>query len=138
MPKVSLVIPLVDFLVAWKAIPNVSQWVLRTVQKGHRIQLGHQPPRFNGVLATVEESVQAWVMEQEVQSSSKGGHRMYSSSRENFWVLQAVFHSSDEGWGVVSHFRSASRAYDSAHRDPNQGRGLLRAKLTSIGFVLFA
>lgn len=55
MPKVSLVIPLVDFLVAWKAIPNVSQWVLHTVQKGYRIQLG----QFNGVLATVVESVQA-------------------------------------------------------------------------------
>lgn len=46
-------------------------------------------------------------MEQEVKSSSKGGHRMYSSSRENFWVLQPVFHSSEEGWGVVSHFRSS-------------------------------
>ncbi len=35
-PEASLerLVPLLDYLAAWKLLPNVSQWVLQTVEKG--------------------------------------------------------------------------------------------------------
>ncbi len=52
---------------------------------------------------------QALVMEQEVEYSlEEGGHQGGPSSRKRVRVLQLVLHSSQEGWRVASHFRSAS------------------------------
>ncbi len=67
-PEVSLerLIPLEDFLAAWKLLPNISKWVLQTVERGYRIQIGSPPPRFNGVVSTVVGPEQALVLEQEV------------------------------------------------------------------------
>ncbi len=59
-------VPLVHFLAAWKLLPNVSQWVLRTVERGYKIQFGLRPPLFNGVFPTLVGPEQALVMEQEV------------------------------------------------------------------------
>ncbi|KAL0149293.1 hypothetical protein M9458_055331 [Cirrhinus mrigala] len=66
-PEASLerLVPLVDYLAAWKLLPNVSAWVLRTVERGYRIQFGALPP-FNGVFPTVVSPEQGLVMEQEV------------------------------------------------------------------------
>ncbi len=41
-------------------------------------------------------------------SLEEGGHRISSSSLEKVWILQTLLHRSEEGWGVASHFRSAS------------------------------
>ncbi|KAL0173182.1 hypothetical protein M9458_033493, partial [Cirrhinus mrigala] len=70
IPEVSLerLIPLVDHLAAWKHLPNVSQWVLHTVERGYRIQFGSPPPLFHGVLPTLVGPEQALVMEQEVNA----------------------------------------------------------------------
>ncbi|KAL0175975.1 hypothetical protein M9458_028305, partial [Cirrhinus mrigala] len=59
-PEASLerLVPLVDYLAAWKLLPNVSAWVLRTVENGYAIQFGAPPPPFDGAL----------VMEQEVET----------------------------------------------------------------------
>ncbi|KAL0176947.1 hypothetical protein M9458_029277, partial [Cirrhinus mrigala] len=67
-PEASLerLVPLVDYLAAWKLLPNVSAWVLRTVEKGYSIQFGAPPPPFDGVFPTVVGPEQALVMEQEV------------------------------------------------------------------------
>ncbi|KAL0204539.1 hypothetical protein M9458_002557, partial [Cirrhinus mrigala] len=59
-------VPLVDYLAAWKLLPNVSAWVLRTVERGYRIQFGAPPPPFNGVFPTVVSPEQGLVMGQEV------------------------------------------------------------------------
>ncbi len=69
-PEASLerLVPLVDYLAAWKLLPNVPQWVLRTVEKGYRIQFGALPPPFNGVIPTLVGPEQALVMEQEVDT----------------------------------------------------------------------
>ncbi len=61
-------VPLVGYLAAWKLLPNVSQWVLRTVEKGYRIQFGAPPPPFNRVIPTLVGPKQALVMEQEVDT----------------------------------------------------------------------
>ncbi|KAI2667776.1 Transposon Ty3-G Gag-Pol polyprotein [Labeo rohita] len=55
-------------LAAWKLLPNVSAWVLRTVERGYRIQFGAPPPPFNGVFPTVVNPEQGLVMEQEVET----------------------------------------------------------------------
>ncbi|KAL0147122.1 hypothetical protein M9458_057646, partial [Cirrhinus mrigala] len=69
-PEASLerLVPLVDYLAAWKLLPNVSAWVLRTVEKGYAIQFGAPPPPFDGVFPTLVGSEQALVMEQEVET----------------------------------------------------------------------
>ncbi len=69
-PEASLerLVPLVDYLAAWKLLPNVSQWVLHTVERGYRIQFGFPPPRFNGVIPTLVGPEQALVMEREVET----------------------------------------------------------------------
>ncbi|KAI2646546.1 Transposon Ty3-G Gag-Pol polyprotein [Labeo rohita] len=67
-PETSLerLVPLVDHLAAWKLLPNVSAWVLHTVERGYRIQFGAPPPPFNGVFPTLVGPEQGLVMEQEV------------------------------------------------------------------------
>ncbi len=69
-PEASLerLVPLVDCLAAWKLLPNVSQWVLHTVERGYRIQFGSPPPRFNGMNSTLVGPEQALVMEREVET----------------------------------------------------------------------
>ncbi len=64
-PEASLerLVPLVHFLAAWKLLPNLSQWVLYTVERGYNIQLGSRPPLFNGVFPTQVGPRQALVME---------------------------------------------------------------------------
>ncbi|KAI2653704.1 Transposon Ty3-G Gag-Pol polyprotein [Labeo rohita] len=57
-----------DHLAAWKLLPNVSAWVLRTVERGYRIQFGAPPPPFIGVSPTLVGPEQGLVMEQEVVS----------------------------------------------------------------------
>lgn len=60
--------PLADLMTAWKPLPNVSQWVLHTVEGGYRIQLGSHPPRFNSVILTLVSQEQVLVLEQEVET----------------------------------------------------------------------
>ncbi len=60
--------PLVDCLAAWKLLPNVSRWVLQTVEKGYLIQFGAPPPPFKGLFLTCVSPEQALVLEQEVSS----------------------------------------------------------------------
>ncbi|KAL0153220.1 hypothetical protein M9458_051474, partial [Cirrhinus mrigala] len=69
-PEASLerLVPLVDYLAAWKLLPNVSAWVLRTVENGYTIQFGAPPPPFDGVFPTLVGPKQALVMEQEVET----------------------------------------------------------------------
>ena len=64
-PEASLerLVPLVEFLAAWKLLPHISQWVLHTIEKGFRIQFGSRLPRFLGVLLAVVDPRQALVMD---------------------------------------------------------------------------
>ncbi|KAL0173161.1 hypothetical protein M9458_033472, partial [Cirrhinus mrigala] len=61
-------VPLVDYLAAWKLLPNVSAWVLHTVERGYHIQFGAPPPPFSGVFPTLVGPEQGLVMEQEVET----------------------------------------------------------------------
>ncbi len=69
-PEASLerLAPLVDYLAAWKLLPNVSRWVLQTVEKGYRIQFGAPPPTFKGIFFMLVSPKQALILEQEVIS----------------------------------------------------------------------
>ncbi len=70
IPEASLerLVPLVNFLAAWKLLPNVSQWVLHTVERGYKTQFGSRPPLFNGVFPNMVGPEQSLVMEQEVET----------------------------------------------------------------------
>ncbi|KAL0165937.1 hypothetical protein M9458_037781, partial [Cirrhinus mrigala] len=61
-------VPLVDYLAAWKLLPNVSAWVLHTIERDYRIQFGAPPSSFNGVFPTLVGPEQGLVMEQEVDT----------------------------------------------------------------------
>ncbi len=69
-PETSLerLVPLAEFLTAWKLLPNISRWVLQNIEKGYQIQFGSRPPRFMGVLST-----EVLVMEQEVKALLEKG-----------------------------------------------------------------
>ena len=86
-PEASLerLVPLVYFLVEWKNLPNVSQWVLHTIERGYAIQFRSRPPRFSGVLRTVVGPEQSLVMEQEVTTLLQKGaiERVPPPSRES-------------------------------------------------------
>ncbi len=64
-PEVSLerLVPLVDYFSACKLLPNVSRWVLHTVEQGYH---GAPQAPFNGFIPTLVGPEQALVMEQEV------------------------------------------------------------------------
>ncbi len=103
--SVSRLIPLVDILAAWKLLPNISRWILQTVERGYRIRFdSFQRDRsyWGGCRAS------SGVGTGSKYSAEEEGHRGGSSSRERIRVLQPVLRCSDEGWGVASEFRSAS------------------------------
>ncbi len=66
-PEASLerLVPLVDYLAAWKLLSNVSRWIIYTVEQGY---CGVLPQPFNGVTSTLVGPEQALVMEQEVST----------------------------------------------------------------------
>ncbi len=69
-PEVSLerLVPLVDYLAAWKLLPNVSHWVLQTVEKGYHIQFGAPPLPCKGAVLTLVGPEQNLVLEQKVNT----------------------------------------------------------------------
>lgn len=54
--KVERLIPLVQFLMLLSALPNVTLWVLRTIE-GYRTQFSSRTLRFNGVLILQVDSL---------------------------------------------------------------------------------
>ncbi len=80
-PETSLerLVPLVEFLTAWKLLPNISHWVLQTIEKGYQIQFGSRPPRFVGILSTKVAPQQVLVMEQEIKALLEKGAIEYVS-----------------------------------------------------------
>ncbi len=76
-------------LTVWKLLPNISHWVLQTVEKGYQYSSGLARPRLWGCESSVRER----------------GHRICISLQQGIVALQPVFHCSKEGWGVASHFR---------------------------------
>ena len=47
---------------------SMSPWVLRTVEKGYRLQFDFRPPKFSGVIWTAVNPEHGRVLEQEVNS----------------------------------------------------------------------
>ncbi len=90
-PEASLerLVPLVDYLAAWKLLPNVSRWVMHTVEQGY---LGTLPLPFNWVTPTLVGPEQALVMEQEVNTlPRKEAIKVVPPLEKRVWVLQPYF-----------------------------------------------
>ncbi len=118
-------VPLVDYFAAWKLLPNVSQWVLHTVERGY-------PVRFlsasiqQGELHSGGPRAGSGNGTRSRYSLKEGSHRGGSSSQKGVRV-----HSSKEGWRFASHFRLAATepfsqqtevqdAHNQTGRDSNQ------------------
>ncbi len=139
-PEASLerLAPLVDYLAAWKLLPNVSRWVLQTVEKGYRIQFGAPPPPFKGLCLTSTNPEQALVLEQEVSSLlRKEAIEVVPPLDRESGFYSRYFRCSKEGWRATSNFRSAAteplsqppevqNAYCKTGRVSDQIRGLVR------------
>ncbi len=90
-------------------LPDVSRWVLHTVERGYRIQFGSPPPRCNRVNPTLEGPEQALVMEREVDALLREeAIEVVPPHKRESGFYSRYFISSQEGRRVASHFRSAS------------------------------
>ncbi len=138
-PEASLerLVPLVHYLAAWKLLPNVSRWVLRTVERGYRIQFGSHPPQFNGVNSTLVGPEQALVMEQEVNTLLRKEAIEVAPPHEResgFYSRYFIVPKKDGGLRPILDLRQLNRsrrqtevqdAYTQAGRVSNQVRGLV-------------
>ncbi len=74
LPLHDTLLPLSHFIHEWEHLPRVSLWVLRTIRSGYTLQFGRNPPRFDGVQLTVENSTsKASVLQQELSSLLQKG-----------------------------------------------------------------
>ncbi|XP_067284189.1 uncharacterized protein [Pseudorasbora parva] len=103
-------------------------WVLRTIEKGYRIQFRSQPPKFNQVLHTVVSSEQALVLEKEVQTllRKEAIERVPPHSRESrFYSRYFIVPKKDGGLRPILDLRQLK---DDAHTETDcvsdQIRGL--------------
>ncbi len=89
-PEASLerLVPLVDYSAAWKLLPNVSRWVMHTVEQGYR---GALPPPFNSYSHAGGSRAGSGNGTRSEHSPEEGGHRGSPSSRQRVRVLQPYF-----------------------------------------------
>ncbi len=59
-------VPLVQFLGAWLALPSPSCWLRRTIRLGYAIQFARRPPKFRGIHFTSVKAVDAPVLRAEI------------------------------------------------------------------------
>ncbi len=59
-------VPLVQFLGAWLALPSPSCWLRRTIRLGYAIQFARHPPKFRGIHFTSVKAVDAPVLRAEI------------------------------------------------------------------------
>ncbi len=69
-------------MAALKLLPNVSRWVMHTVEQGYH---GALPPPFNWAQAGSGNGTRS------EHSPEEGGHRCGPSYRQRVWVLQPYF-----------------------------------------------
>lgn len=67
-PSPELIQPLATWGEAWEAIPDVSEWVLKTIKRGYLLQFARKPTRFRGMVSTSVRSNVAHVLRSEVMS----------------------------------------------------------------------
>ncbi len=121
------------FLVVWKLLPNASQWVLHTVERGHKIQFRSRLPLFNGVFPTLVGPEQALVMEQEVDTLLRKDATEVVPPCDRIRILEEVpkkdggiaSYSRSEIIEPLSHETQVQDDYYQASRVPNQVRGLV-------------
>ncbi len=59
-------VPLVQSLGAWLALPNPSLWLIHTIRLGYAIQFTRRPPKFSGILKTSVAVRDAPVLHEEI------------------------------------------------------------------------
>ncbi|KAF7705610.1 hypothetical protein C0J45_7134 [Silurus meridionalis] len=106
-------VPLRDFLAAWKDLPEVSRWVLHTIEKGYLIHFGSSPPRFNRMCSNLVGPKQALVLAQEVCTLLwQGAIEVvpFLSQRVRLYSQYFVVPKKDGGLRLILDLRSLNRS----------------------------
>lgn len=103
--------PLADRAQLWQAC-GASDWVIRTVTKGYRLQFASTSPHFNGVVPSRAWGDRALVLKEEITTlQSKGAIQVVppeqSQSAQFCSKVFVVFSGPKEGWGIAINIRSA-------------------------------
>ncbi len=64
----SLPRPLSQFTEAWQALPEVLEWVMKSIKNGYMLQFFRRPPRFNGVLMSTVREQNASILREEIHN----------------------------------------------------------------------
>ncbi|XP_056593677.1 uncharacterized protein LOC130412904 [Triplophysa dalaica] len=105
--------PLCLFLDAWKAIPDISHWLLNVIEHGYTLQFRRRPPRFSGVVPSLTSAQNAPVLRQEIGSLlAKGAiERVPPNERESgFYSRYFVVPKRDGGLRPILDLRPVNRA----------------------------
>ncbi|KAL0165789.1 hypothetical protein M9458_037633, partial [Cirrhinus mrigala] len=103
----------IDHLAEWKLLPNVSVWVLYTVERDYRIQFGAPPPLFNRVSPTLVGPEQGLVMEKKIVSflRKKAIEVVPPHDRESgFYSRYFIVPKEDEGLHPILDLRLLNRS----------------------------
>ncbi len=60
--------PFKEFWAMWERLPDILQWILRTIYYGYTIQFRKGPPPFRGIIPTIVSSKETAVLGQELSS----------------------------------------------------------------------
>lgn len=90
-----------DSLAEWELLPNVSPWVLGTIEYGYRIKFKYRLPHFSGVLPTTVKPERVPLLMLELVSPGQRGHwACFPSQWEtqdftegNFWCQNTQYSS---------------------------------------------
>lgn len=95
--------PLADRAQQWRPC-GASDWVIKTVTRGYRLQFASTPHRLNGILQSRTQGEKAQILQEEITSLlNKGAIRMVPPER----FLFKVFSSPKEGQGSMADIRFA-------------------------------
>ncbi len=106
-------VPLVDYLAAWKLLPNVSRWVLHTVEKGPS-----SPQRVRGLQPVLHHCQEGWRVASYSRSASIEPLSHATEVQDALYRAGCV---SDQVRGLVCHDRSKRRILPHLHPSPSQG-----------------
>ncbi len=86
---------------AWKLLPNISHWVLQTIEKMVSNTVRVSPTQVYGIVFHRGGPPAGFGNGTRSESSIRErGHRICTSLQQGNQVLQLVYHSSKEGWGL--------------------------------------
>ncbi|KAL0149567.1 hypothetical protein M9458_055094 [Cirrhinus mrigala] len=118
LPYVERLKPLADYWAAWSCLPNISQWVLRTIRHGYTIQFRKGPPPFSGVLPMTVRPWESSILSQEIVSLlEKGAIEEIPPTQMESGFYSRYFVVPKKVWGLAS-FKSCTQGHQETQEVP--------------------